>query len=123
MSELKPTKQATFSLAKGLNHLQNAIFYFEDASNEMAVTMKAKQFMKEILNRLNWCNREFMLKLKTADAKEALRDELANAATIDSLMNLVIALPEDLRQKVEDFAVECNKVYEDWKKEQNEKAA
>lgn len=113
------TQNATFSIAKGLNHLQNSIGYFEIVKIEMNASFQAKNFLNDLLKRLNWVNQQVILKLKTNEAKEALKEEMQNAATLDSLMNIVVALPEAMRLEVEQFANERLTEFQEWKK-QNE---
>lgn len=99
---------ASFDMAKGLSHLQNCIEYLESCNNEAKNDPGGAggvKFMREQINTLKNVKNNITRRVYAKDVKDALRSNFNDAPVIDSLMHVVIALPDNLREEVEAFAV------------------
>lgn len=101
---------ASYSLAKALHYTHFSIQYLQDAIRQKELTGNAKQFVNDLINKQQWVIKTVYARMTPAGA-DLLRKEIEgrDIAAIDSIINLVIALPEADRLAVENFATVLSK--------------
>jgi hypothetical protein len=90
----------TFSLAKGLHHINIAKIYFEDVKRDC--TSSTKELFNSYIIKCNIIINSIDHKL-TPENRLILKKELADSFIIESINDKLIYLDEDQRNQVEEF--------------------
>lgn len=93
-----------FYFAKALLYAKLSRDYFDYLITETQATYGAKQTLKGYMGRLEWINRDLLMKITHEDFKKMYEEDLANAGAIDSIANNYIILNEDNRTKLEEYS-------------------
>ena len=90
----------TFSLAKGLHHINNAKIYFEDVKRDCHSA--TKELFNSYITKCDIIINSIDHKLTPAN-RAILKKELADSFMIESINDKLIYLNEDQRNEVENF--------------------
>ena len=101
---MKPQPQSTFGIAKALHYIIFGSEYLKDIIRQEKLTGTPKNTLNNYINRLDWIVNDVFGKMRPESA-QLLRTEMKerDIAAIDSVLNMLIALPEDKRLEVEQY--------------------
>lgn len=97
---------STFNLAKVIHFTYFNIQYLEDVIIQEQLKGNSKQFVTDLINRYKWCLNNLYARMSSEGA-DLLRKEVEqrDIGAIDSIINMLIALPEDKRIEVEEYLI------------------
>ena len=90
----------TFSLAKGLHHLNIAKQYFEDV--KMGCVGEVKNTFNGYVNKCDWILNNVFDKL-TEEKRKIYKQELSDSLAIDSINDQLMLLDNDQRVNIEEM--------------------
>jgi hypothetical protein len=90
----------TFSLAKGLHHINIAKQYFEDV--KIGCTGDLKNTFNGYINKCDWILNNVFDKLGD-DTRKVYKQELSDSLSIDSINDLLMVLDNDQRLEFENM--------------------
>lgn len=93
-----------FYFAKALLYAKLSRDYFDFIITETDAKYGAKQTLKGYTGRLDFINRDLLMKITHEDFKKMYENDLANAGAIDSMANNYIILNEENRAKLEEYS-------------------
>ena len=93
-----------FYFAKALLYAKLSRDYFDFIITETGATYGAKQTLKGYTGRLDWINRDLLMKITHEDFRKMYEIDLANAGAIDSMANNYVILNEENRAKLEEYS-------------------
>ena len=93
-------KQDTFSLAKGLHHMNIAKQYFEDF--KMSCKGDIKNTVNGYVNKCNWVLNDIYDRLGETTRK-VYREEMSDSLSLDSISDKLMILDNAQRLEIEDI--------------------
>ena len=90
----------TYSLAKGLHHLNIAKQYFEDV--KMGCTGEVKNTFSGYINRCDWILNNVFDKLDN-EKRKIYKEELSDSLSIDSINDQLMMLDNTQRSQIEEL--------------------
>lgn len=96
----------TYSLAKGLHHINIAKQYFEDVKIDCTGDLKIT--FSAYINKCDWILNNIIHKLGDK-TREIYKTELSDSLSIDSINDKLIMLTNEQRNEIEDYLNELIK--------------
>lgn len=90
----------TYSLAKGLHHINIAKQYFEDV--KIGCTGDLKNTFSGYINKCDWILNNILHKLGDK-TREIYKTELSDSLGIDAINDKLMVLTNDQRNEIEDY--------------------
>jgi hypothetical protein len=90
----------TYSLAKGLHHINIAKMYFEDLHR--STSGPVKQVFGQYILKCDWIYRNIYDRLGS-ESRESFRKEMSDSITIEAISDKIVRLDEKERLFIEDI--------------------